>query len=80
MDLLDQQRVIDFLDNEKPEYIFLAAARIGGIMANNTYRAEFLYDNLTILNNIIHQIYLNGVKKLLLLGSSCIYPKFAPSR
>ncbi|HTH82227.1 MAG TPA: GDP-L-fucose synthase, partial [Mucilaginibacter sp.] len=61
-----------------PEYVFLAAAKVGGIMANNTYRAEFLYDNLQIQNNVIHQSYLNGVKKLLFLGSSCIYPKLAP--
>ncbi|HEY2720485.1 MAG TPA: GDP-L-fucose synthase [Chitinophagaceae bacterium] len=78
LDLRDQQAVADFFVKEKPDYVFLAAAKVGGIMANNTYRAEFLYDNLTIQNNVIHQSYLNGVKKLLFLGSSCIYPKLAP--
>ena len=78
LDLRDQQAVKDFFASEKPEYVFLAAAKVGGIVANNTYRAEFLYDNLMIESNIIHQSYLNDVKKLLFLGSSCIYPKFAP--
>jgi GDP-L-fucose synthase len=78
LDLRNQQKVADFFELEKPEYVFLAAAKVGGIVANNTYRAEFIYDNLTIQNNIIHQSYLNGVKKLLFLGSSCIYPKLAP--
>lgn len=78
LDLRNQQKVADFFELEKPEYVFLAAAKVGGIVANNTYRAEFIYDNLTIQNNIIHQAYLNGVKKLLFLGSSCIYPKLAP--
>ncbi len=78
LDLRNQQKVADFFEFEKPEYVFLAAAKVGGIIANNTLRAEFIHDNLVIQNNIIHQSYLNGVKKLLFLGSSCIYPKFAP--
>ncbi len=78
LDLRNQQQVADFFAEEKPDYIFLAAAKVGGIVANNTYRAEFLYDNLQIQNNIIHNAYLNGVKKLMFLGSSCIYPKMAP--
>lgn len=78
LDLRDQQQVADFFAQEKPDYVFLAAAKVGGIVANNTYRAEFLYDNLQIQNNIIHSSYLNGVKKLMFLGSSCIYPKMAP--
>jgi GDP-L-fucose synthase len=78
LDLRNQQQVADFFAAEKPDYVFLAAAKVGGIIANNTYRAEFLYDNLQIQNNIIHQSYLNGVKKLMFLGSSCIYPKMAP--
>ncbi|QEK52357.1 GDP-L-fucose synthase [Pedobacter aquae] len=78
LDLRNQQAATDFFAAEKPEYVFLAAAKVGGIVANNTYRAEFLYDNLQIQNNIIHNAYLNGVKKLLFLGSSCIYPKLAP--
>ncbi len=78
LDLRVQQDVENFFKEEKPEYVFLAAAKVGGILANNTYRAEFLYDNLMIQNNIIHQAYVNGVKKLLFLGSSCIYPKHAP--
>lgn len=78
LDLRDQISVKSFFDTEKPEFVFLAAAKVGGIIANNTYRAEFLYDNLQIQNNIIHQSYLNGVKKLMFLGSSCIYPKLAP--
>jgi GDP-L-fucose synthase len=78
LDLRDQQQVTDFFATEKPEYVFLAAAKVGGIVANNTYRAEFLYENLQIQNNIIHQSYLNGVTKLMFLGSSCIYPKMAP--
>jgi GDP-L-fucose synthase len=77
-DLTDQKIVADFFDKEKPEYVFLAAAKVGGIMANNTYRAQFIYENLMIQNNIIHQSYVNGVKKLLFLGSSCIYPKDCP--
>jgi GDP-L-fucose synthase len=77
-DLRNQQAVIEFFEREQPEYVFLAAAKVGGILANNTYRAEFLYDNLMIQNNVIHQSYKNGVKKLLFLGSSCIYPKLAP--
>lgn len=78
LDLRNQQQTADFFAAEKPDYVFLAAAKVGGIIANNTYRAEFLYDNLQIQNNIIHQAYLNGVKKLMFLGSSCIYPKMAP--
>ena len=78
LDLRNQQAVADFFAAEKPEYVFLAAAKVGGIHANNTFRGEFLYDNLMIQNNVIHQSYVNGVKKLLFLGSSCIYPKLAP--
>ncbi|MBK7311100.1 MAG: GDP-L-fucose synthase [Sphingobacteriaceae bacterium] len=78
LDLRDQKKVAQFFVQEKPELVFLAAAKVGGIQANNTYRAEFLYDNLMIQNNVIHQAYLNKVKKLLFLGSSCIYPKMAP--
>jgi GDP-L-fucose synthase len=78
LDLRNQQAVTDFFEQEKPDYVFMAAAKVGGIMANNIYRADFLYDNLQIQNNIIHQSYLNNVKKLLFLGSSCIYPKLAP--
>ncbi len=78
LDLRDQQAVSDFFQEEKPEYVFLAAAKVGGIVANNTYRADFLYDNLQIQNNIIHSSFENNVKKLLFLGSSCIYPKMAP--
>jgi GDP-L-fucose synthase len=77
-DLTDQKTVADFFEKEKPEYVFLAAAKVGGILANNTFRAQFIYENLMIQNNIIHQSYLNGVKKLLFLGSSCIYPKDCP--
>jgi GDP-L-fucose synthase len=78
LDLRNSQAVADFFEKEKPEYVFLAAAKVGGIQANNIYRAEFLYDNLMIQNNVIHNAYLNNVKKLLFLGSSCIYPKLAP--
>nr|WP_294894566.1 GDP-L-fucose synthase [uncultured Pedobacter sp.] len=78
LDLRNQVAVADFFAAEKPDYVFLAAAKVGGIIANNTYRAEFLYDNLQIQNNIIHNSYLNEVKKLMFLGSSCIYPKIAP--
>lgn len=78
LDLRNQQAVADFFAREKPEYVVLAAARVGGIVANNTFRAEFIYDNLLIEANIIHSAYMNGVKKLLFLGSSCIYPKMAP--
>jgi len=78
LDLRNQQAVADFFEQEKPDYVFMAAAKVGGIIANNTYRAEFLYDNLQIQNNIIHSSYLNNVTKLLFLGSSCIYPKLAP--
>lgn len=78
LDLRNQQAVTDFFATEKPDYVFLAAAKVGGIVANNTYRAEFIYDNLMMESNIIHHSYLNGVKKLLFLGSSCIYPKLAP--
>ena len=78
LDLRNQKAVLDFFAAEKPDYVFLAAAKVGGIVANNTYRAEFLYDNLMIESNIIHAAYLQGVKKLMFLGSSCIYPKMAP--
>ncbi|WP_144584125.1 GDP-L-fucose synthase family protein [Campylobacter coli] len=78
LDLLNQQAVKDFFEKENIEYVFLAAAKVGGILANNTYRADFIYENLQIQNNIIHQAYLNKVKKLLFLGSTCIYPKNAP--
>lgn len=78
LDLRDQSAVARFFSQEKPEYVFLAAAKVGGIHANNTLRAEFLYDNLMIQANIIHQSHLHGVQKLLFLGSSCIYPRLAP--
>ena len=78
LDLRNQQAVNDFFEKEKPAYVILAAAKVGGIHANNTYRAEFIYDNLMIEANIIHAAYLNKVTKLLFLGSSCIYPKMAP--
>ena len=77
LDLKDQNAVVAFFQSEKPEYVFMAAAKVGGIHANNVYRAEFLYDNLMIQNNVIHQSYVHNVKKLLFLGSSCIYPKLA---
>src|ERR1043165_7689018 len=77
LDLRNQKAVHEFFENEKPEYVFIAAARVGGILANNTYPAEFLYDNLLIEANIIHSSYLNKVAKLFFLASSCIYPKFA---
>ncbi|MEQ7800896.1 GDP-L-fucose synthase [Pedobacter sp. ASV1-7] len=78
LDLRDYNAVASFFEAERPEYVFLAAAKVGGIIANDTYRADFLYQNLMIQNHIIHQSYLNGVKKLMFLGSSCIYPKLAP--
>jgi GDP-L-fucose synthase len=78
LDLRNQEAVADFFETEQPEYVFLAAAKVGGIVANNTWRADFLYDNLMIESNVIHQAYKSGVKKLLFLGSSCIYPKLAP--
>lgn len=78
LDLRQQSAVQEFFHREKPEYVFLAAAKVGGIAANNTYRAEFLYDNLMIEANVIHAAWQNGVRKLLFLGSSCIYPKMAP--
>jgi GDP-L-fucose synthase len=78
VDLRNQQAVVDLFEAEKPEYVFMSAAKVGGIVANNTYRADFLYENLMIESNVIHQSYVHGVKKLLFLGSSCIYPKFAP--
>jgi GDP-L-fucose synthase len=77
LDLRNQSAVQQFFEEEKPEYIFLAAAKVGGIHANNTYRADFLYENLMIQNNVIHNAYIHGVTKLLFLGSSCIYPKLA---
>lgn len=78
LDLRNQQAVAGFFEQEKPDYVFLAAAKVGGILANSTYKADFLYENLAIQNNVIHHSYLNGVKKLMFLGSSCIYPKYAP--
>jgi GDP-L-fucose synthase len=78
LDLRNQTAVDAFYQTEKPDYVFVAAAKVGGILANNTYRAEFLYDNLCIQNNLIHGAYVHNVKKLLFLGSSCIYPKLAP--
>lgn len=78
LDLRNQQAVSDFFESEKPDYVFLAAAKVGGIQANNVYRADFIYENLMIQNNVIHSSYLNNVKKLMFLGSSCIYPKMAP--
>ena len=77
LDLRNQQQVADFFADERPDYVFLAAAKVGGIHANNVYRGEFLYDNLMIQNNVIHQSHVQGVKKLQFLGSSCIYPKLA---
>jgi GDP-L-fucose synthase len=77
IDLINQQQTADFFAKEKPEYVFLAAAQVGGIIANNTYRADFIYGNLMVQNNVIHQSFLNGVKKLLFLGSTCVYPKNA---
>lgn len=78
LDLRDGQSVATFFEQEKPQYVFLAAAKVGGIIANNTYRADFIYENLMIQNHVIHQAYLNSVNKLMFLGSSCIYPKLAP--
>jgi GDP-L-fucose synthase len=78
LDLRSSQSVSDFFKEEKPDYVFLAAAKVGGIQANNVYRADFIYENLMIQNNVIHNSYLTGVKKLMFLGSSCIYPKLAP--
>src|SRR5206468_6573604 len=77
LDLREQAAVRDFFASEKPQYVFLAAAKVGGIMANQTYPADFIYDNLAIQNNVIHQSYKSNVEKLLFLGSSCIYPKNA---
>lgn len=77
LDLRNQKAVFDFFENEKPEFVFLAAAKVGGIHANSTYPADFIYDNMMIQNNIIHSAHIHKVKKLLFLGSSCIYPKFA---
>ncbi len=78
LDLRNQASVAGFFEDEKPEYVFLAAARVGGIVANNSYPADFIYDNLMIQTNVIHQAYLSGIKKLLFLGSTCIYPKLSP--
>ena len=78
LDLRDQRAVASFFADERPEYVFLAAAKVGGIVANNSYPADFIYDNLMIQTNVIHQAHLHGVKRLLFLGSSCIYPKLAP--
>ena len=76
LDLLDQKKVFSFLKNKKPDFIFIAAAKVGGILANNKYKADFIYENLTIQNNLIHGAYINGIKNLIFLGSSCVYPKF----
>ena len=78
LDLTNQEAVAEFFKQEKPEYVILAAAKVGGIVANNTYIADFIYEDLQIQNNVIHQAYLNDVEKLLFLGSTCIYPKNAP--
>lgn len=78
IDLTSQEQTRKFFEQNKPDYVFLAAAKVGGILANNTYKAEFIYDNLMIAGNIIHSAYKYGTKKLLNLGSSCIYPKLAP--
>ncbi len=78
LDLRNTQQVAAFFASEKPQFVFLAAAKVGGILANNTYRAEFIFDNLMIQNNVIHQSYVSGVQKLMFFGSSCIYPKLAP--
>ncbi|ACU58589.1 GDP-L-fucose synthase [Chitinophaga pinensis] len=78
LDLRNQEATAAFFATEQPDYVFLAAAKVGGIVANNTFRAEFIYENIMIQNNVIHHAYLNGVKKLMFLGSSCIYPKLAP--
>ena len=78
LDLRDQQAVAAFFEDTKPDYVFLAAAKVGGIMANNTYRGQFIYENLMIQNNVIHHAHMNNTKKLMFLGSSCIYPKMAP--
>lgn len=78
LDLTNQIAVANFFADKQPEYVFLAAAKVGGIVANNTYRAQFIYENMMIQNNVIHHSYLNNVKKLMFLGSSCIYPKLAP--
>lgn len=78
LDLRNQQAVADFFSKEKPDHVFLAAAKVGGIQANNIYRADFIYENIMIQNNVIHNSYVHGVKKLMFLGSSCIYPKLAP--
>ena len=78
LNLIDQKAVADFFESEKPEFVFLAAAKVGGIVANNSYKADFIYENILIQSNVIHQSYKAGVKKLLFLGSTCIYPKLAP--
>jgi len=78
LDLRNQAAVAAFFDRERPEYVFMAAARVGGIKANSTFPAEFIYDNLMIQTNVVHQAYRHNVKKLLFLGSSCIYPKLCP--
>ncbi len=77
LDLTNQQAVNNFFETQRPEYVFLAAAKVGGILANSTYPAEFIYENIMIEANVIHAAYTNGVKKLLFLGSSCIYPRLA---
>ena len=77
LDLLDQKKVFNFLKSKKPDFIFLAAAKVGGIHSNNKYKANFIYENLTIQSNVIHSAYMNGIKELIFLGSSCVYPKFS---
>ena len=78
LDLLDQKAVLVFMEEHKPDYVFVAAAKVGGILANNLYRGQFIYENLTIQNNLIHSAHAAGVQRLMFLGSSCIYPKLAP--
>ena len=75
LDLLDQKKVFNFLKKKKPDFIFIAAAKVGGIFANDKYKADFIYENLTIQNNLIHGAYINGINNLIFLGSSCVYPK-----
>ena len=75
LDLLDQKKVFNFLKKKKPDFIFIAAAKVGGILANDKYKADFIYENLTIQNNLIHGAYVNGINDLIFLGSSCVYPK-----
>ena len=80
LDLTNQKKVLEFLRKKKPDFIFLAAAKVGGIYSNNVFKAEFIYSNLSIQNNIIHSAYLSGIKNLIFLGSSCVYPNFVNNR